>query len=113
MPTRPLRPCTSPGCPELVKSGRCARHLAAHYKSQDARRGSAAARGYGRRWQRIRADHLQLEPLCRFCRAEGRTTAATEVDHIDGDSSNNAHTNLRSACKPCHSRRTMRDQVPR
>jgi 5-methylcytosine-specific restriction protein A len=29
-----------------------------------------------------------------------------DVDHIDGDSDNDAWDNLRSRCHPCHSRKT-------
>ena len=36
------------------------------------------------RYQRLRKSHLQREPLCRECLAEGRTTAAREVHHIQG-----------------------------
>lgn len=36
----------------------------------------------GRRGMALRKRRLQAEPLCRICRAEGRTTAATTVDHI-------------------------------
>ena len=32
-------------------------------------------------WKRIRLEQLKREPLCRFCREMGKTTAATEVDH--------------------------------
>lgn len=53
---------------------------------------------------------LAREPLCRMCKEHGLVTAATEVDHIDGNSRNNDPDNLRSLCKPCHSGRTARDQ---
>jgi len=38
---------------------------------------------YGlRRWRKQRAYHLQREPLCRLCAAEGRTVAAEVVDQV-------------------------------
>jgi len=43
---------------------------------------------YGRRWRKLRQQHLYQEPLCRMCKAEGKVTAGQEVDHIqkhDGD----------------------------
>ena len=76
----------------------------------DRWRGSAASRGYDRRWRKIRATVLADEPLCRMCSAAGRVTAATEVDHIDGNAWNRDRSNLRPLCKPCHSARTARDQ---
>lgn len=36
----------------------------------------------GRRWMRIRDAVLDADPLCALCKAEGRTVAAREVDHI-------------------------------
>lgn len=35
------------------------------------------------RWQRLRAAQLMAEPLCRMCKEERRTTAATVCDHIE------------------------------
>ncbi|MBN1807198.1 MAG: HNH endonuclease [Sedimentisphaerales bacterium] len=75
-------------------------------------RPSAARRGYGRRWQRLRLRFLKANPLCEDCASQGITTAATEVDHkiphngdpkllYDWD-------NLSSKCKSCHSRKTAK-----
>jgi 5-methylcytosine-specific restriction protein A len=36
-------------------------------------------------------------------------TPANEVDHVDGDSHNNAPSNLQSLCKPCHSAKTVNE----
>ncbi|MGK2927932.1 MAG: HNH endonuclease signature motif containing protein [Lysobacterales bacterium] len=57
-------------------------------------------------WRKLRAYVLAREPLCRECRKEGRTTPATVVDHIDGDSFNNATTNLQPLCAKHHGRLT-------
>jgi len=92
-------------------------HKPAHSRSEQQRKADAdrnrpgrRQRGYTRAWEKIRLAALRREPLCRACKAEGRVTAATEVDHIDGNARNNAADNLRPLCKPCHSRRTARDQ---
>lgn len=34
------------------------------------------------KWRKIRAYHLQSEPLCRMCLADGHKTVATVCDHI-------------------------------
>lgn len=77
----------------------------------DAKRGSAAKRGYGRRWRKIRKAVLASEPLCRFCKDMGKIVGAEVVDHIDGNTANNDWDNLRPLCKSCHDRRTARDQA--
>ena len=81
----------------------------------DAARGSAASRGYGRDWRRVREAHLRAEPLCRFCLATGVVRAAEEVDHIvpieRAPGLRLVDANLRSLCKTCHSRRTASEQA--
>ncbi|TWU67291.1 HNH endonuclease [Crateriforma conspicua] len=81
----------------------------------DANRPSAARRGYGRRWQRIRQRKLKANPLCQHCLADGRgPVPANEVDHIIpsqgiDDPNHWDEDNLQSLCKPCHSRKTLSD----
>ena len=43
---------------------------------------SSNERGYGAAWQRAREQFLRSSPLCVMCSHEGKTTAATVVDHI-------------------------------
>ena len=45
---------------------------------------TTAERGYGAKWQRARARFLRMPEnvLCRQCKREGLTVAATIVDHI-------------------------------
>jgi 5-methylcytosine-specific restriction enzyme A len=114
VPRRPPHACTSPGCPALVESGaRCPEHERALRAEIDSLRPSAARRGYDAIWRRVRIAQLRREPLCRMCAEQRLTTAATEVDHIVAltDGGTHAATNLRSLCKPCHSRRTARDHA--
>lgn len=77
-------------------------------------RPSAAQRGYGRRWQKIRAAHLRANPLCVECLANGRSELATIVDHIEphrGDTVRFwAKENLQSLCIECHNRKTGKGQ---
>lgn len=72
---------------------------------------SAAARGYDRAWRRVRLLVLAAEPLCRLCVEAGRTTAATEVDHIErfhglDDPRRLDPENCQPICRECHARKT-------
>jgi 5-methylcytosine-specific restriction protein A len=63
----------------------------------------------GRRGVALRKRRLHNEPLCRMCKAEGRTTEATVPDHIvplalGGD---DVDSNIRCLCAEHH------DQVTR
>lgn len=78
MPKRPLTVCSHPGCHQLVKAGRCARHR----RIAKNLRASSAERGYGPEWRRYRRDFLRRNPFCTTCQAHGRREKATVVDHI-------------------------------
>ena len=67
----------------------------------------------GAAWQKLRAQVLANEPLCRHCTAQGMVTAATDVDHINNDPTDNRPEALQSLCKPCHSRKTQADMGKR
>src|ERR1035437_8419619 len=54
---RILRPCTTPGWPELTPGGPCESHSSIRQREQDERRGTSADRGYD-------ADHRRLQVLC-------------------------------------------------
>lgn len=58
------------------------------------------------RWQRLRAQQLRQEPLCRRCKREGRITAATVAHHVVAHKGDERlffdASNLAASCKPCH-----------
>lgn len=80
------------------------------WKATDDRRGTAASRGYDRRWKAFRDAFIAMHPLCVACEAAGLIVPAAVVDHIvphggdmglfwqDG--------NHQSLCKVCHDRKT-------
>jgi len=77
-------------------------------------RGSAHARGYGRKWQAARLGYLQRHPLCVHCLAKGHVVAATDLDHIEphgGDPVKfwDFENNVQSLCHACHSAKTARE----
>lgn len=57
-------------------------------------------------WHRLRTAQLRDEPLCKFCLEQGRTEAATIVDHIVPHKGDHGlffdPGNLASLCKTCH-----------
>ncbi len=110
MPYRPKTPCNYPNCKELSNNRYCPDHQRKYQRDYDKERGSSHARGYNRNWRKVRVMVLNEEPLCRECLKEGKTTPANEVDHIDGDARNLSRENLQPLCKPCHSRKTVREQ---
>ena len=67
----------------------------------------------GSRWQKLRAQVLAGEPLCRHCAARGLTVPATDVDHISGDPSDNRLEALQPLCHECHSIKTAADHGKR
>lgn len=77
----------------------------------DARRKDDEARKlYSYRWSQTAKGFLRAHPLCAHCLAEGRTMAATEVDHIRPHRGDRAlfwdRNNWQALCKSCHSRKT-------
>ena len=67
---------------------------------------SAAKRGYGRRWRKVRAGFLRAHPLCARCERAGRVVEATVVDHIEPHRGDRRKfwdpANWQSLCAPCH-----------
>ena len=51
-------------------------------KQYDKARGSAAKRGYGRKWRKESKAYLDMNPVCAECQKAGYVTKATVVDHI-------------------------------
>lgn len=112
MAERPPHGCAVAGCPELVRRGaRCPDHFRALQAEMESLRPSASRRGYGSAWRRARLDHLRRNPLCVDCTAEGRTTAATDVDHVVAlrRGGANSPSNYASRCHHHHSSKTARE----
>lgn len=76
----------------------------------DRRRGSAAERGYGARWQRLRKEFLRAHPLCVRCMDLGSVRSADVVDHIKPHKGNKNlfwdQANWQALCASCHNRKT-------
>ena len=110
MSWRPKQPCTWPGCGQLTDHGRCEQHRRQFEREQQRRDNDETREFYNSRpWRQCSKQHLQDEPLCRICQAEGRLEAAVMTDHIvpikDGGDRRNSR-NLQSLCASCHSRKS-------
>lgn len=116
MPISPPKPCTYPGCGQLVRQGsRCDAHQRVETgKFNDRRRGSRHERGYGNAWQKLRERILRRDHgLCQACRRAGRFTLAREVDHIrpKAEGGTDDEVNLEAICVPCHRTKTAAEGV--
>ncbi len=107
MPLAALKPCSYPGCANLVRSGRCTdhpfidAHIHEHQKLYDKTK-----------WDRIRKRQLTREPWCAECLQAGVYTVATIVDHViphRGDPVKFYRGPFQSLCKSCHDRKTARE----
>lgn len=95
--------------PETYKPIRRRQARRVRDSNYDAGRPSAARRGYDRRWRKVRKKKLALDPLCEHCKLRGRTTPATDVDHVvplNRGGAGYAMSNLQSLCRSCHNRKT-------
>jgi 5-methylcytosine-specific restriction enzyme A len=72
-------------------------------------RRSRHERGYGTAWTKLREQAMRRDMwLCQPCRKAGRTTAATECDHITPKAKGGKDelSNLQAICQPCHAAKT-------
>lgn len=113
MPWKPPGPCARPGCRTLGHERYCDAHQKQERQEQDQRRGSAASRGYGRKWQAARIDFIRRHPICIACHREGRVAATTVVDHIVPHRGDEKlfwrRSNWQPLCKTCHDAKTARE----
>ena len=60
-------------------------------------------------WRKLRERVLARDSVCEMCWERGHVTIASDIDHIDGNPSNNGMGNLQALCHSCHSRKTRRE----
>lgn len=116
-----MRVCSKPGCYRLIEAGAgpvCNDHRRHKERERRATRSRREVQFYhSTAWLRFRRWILARHPTCEMdCKAEGRVTPGTDVDHIkpistpEGWRLRLSQSNVRVGCHPCHSRRTARDQ---
>lgn len=110
MPSKPMRPCGSPRCPNLIETGTsyCPAHSRESHRRVNANRNPANEANRPRNWAAIRKAVLLEQPLCAHCLEGGRLTAARDLHHIVplAAGGSNDRSNLLGLCQACHSRIT-------
>ena len=104
LPTRPIKPCRHPGCPDLTNNSYCDNHAELYTRP------SAKERGYNANWRRLSKLFLKAHLLCAECLKQNNITPSTVVDHIVPHRGDPVlmwdETNWQALCKRCHDRKT-------
>jgi len=112
LPTRPMKPCRHPGCPNLTNNTYCDIHIELYTRP------SAKERGYNSKWRRRSKLFLKAYPLCAECLKHNKLTPSTVVDHIIPHRGDpvlmwDETTNWQALCESCHNKKTRKyDNVP-
>lgn len=109
--------CNAPSCGRLIDApGYCAKHAhipSEYQKQKDKLRGNANERGYSSQWRKARLGYLAKHPLCVICQDNGRIVAGNVVDHVIPHKGEKSlfwdSANWQTLCKPCHDRKTAKD----
>jgi 5-methylcytosine-specific restriction protein A len=113
MPTRLMGPCKTLSCPNTrtASSPYCG-SCAAAGNGPDQYRGSAAARGYGHNWRKLRLMVLRRHPMCADPFGIGCISVSLHADHIipKRQGGEDIMENLQGLCDSCHSRKTLLEQ---
>ena len=94
----------------------CPRHEHQAEQRQDERRGTSTQRGYNGAWRKARMFYLAAHQLCECdeCRAAGRATPSTVVDHIIPHRGNyelfwDSKNNWMAMSARCHNLKTVKE----
>lgn len=88
---------------------RCDQHPA----EQWVKRGTGTKRITGRRLQAMREALFRVDPLCAECKRNGRTTAATQRDHIVPlfEGGRDDEGNTQGLCHDCHEAKSLAEAL--
>ena len=105
--------CRSPRCQALTRSTYCQSHAPQPWNHHGR---SSTQRGYGTYWRKLRSQVLARDGgLCQECLRQGRTVAATDVDHVVPKSRGGTDdmSNLQALCRECHRVKTTKERSSR
>lgn len=113
MPSKPKKPCSQPGCPELTPNGgRCSEHRKQATKQRY--KGTSASRYNDPQWTAFRKDYIYRNGYCVLCGA-----LSVVVDHFpksrraliaEGIANPDQDRYVRALCRVCHSKETAKHQ---
>ncbi|WP_147198539.1 HNH endonuclease [Pantoea sp. CCBC3-3-1] len=114
MPSAIPRSCRKLGCPKTTtdRAGYCDDHRNEGWQ-QHQRGQSRHQRGYGSKWDIIRARILKRDRhICQQCIKGGKPVPASTVDHIKpkAHGGTDDDCNLQSLCWPCHKAKTATER---
>ncbi|PGA97525.1 HNH endonuclease [Bacillus toyonensis] len=120
MPSKPMKPCTSPMCAELTRDKYCSEHQdkvqenTRHYDKY-IRNKSSRSFYNSKPWREMRGLIFRRDHgLCVQCRSNGIIKIGDVVDHIIPirvDWSKRLEpTNLQTLCHACHNKKTKEDE---
>lgn len=78
-----------------------------------ADRQSAARRGYGRRWQKVRTSFLADHPSCAHCGEPARHVDHVTPKHHGVDGADCPESGMQALCARCHGRKTRSERGAR
>lgn len=114
---KPCRKCGKLGCMLHKRQSYSQPTSTPEQAAPAPKRPSAAARGYGSRWQATRAGFLAKHPYCAICKVSNRMTIATVVDHIIPHRGDMVkfwqRENWQPLCDPCHRTKTANEDMYR
>ena len=113
LPNKSYKPCSKPGCKELVRNTLyCANHTPQRQYSSEKRNNDNQKFYNNTRWRKARKRYLMRQPLCVECRKHNILTMGKVVDHIiphKGDINLFwDESNWQSLCVSCHNRKTAK-----
>jgi len=113
MPYLSKKYCPEPHCGAIIDSD--ARACVLHRNNPERKRSDYDWLYSTAKWRKIREVQLGKQPLCMHCKEEGKTVAATQVDHIipiTKDFSKRFElANLQSLCHSHHSKKTYKETL--
>ena len=122
------RPCRVPVSPPTHKPSKAQteQHNLGGWAEWQAKRGNRHQRGYGSKWEKIRAriikrdnylcqEHLRRGELLEVVVGNPRHLRSAHVDHIipKARGGSDQDSNLELLCRACHERKTAADGRPR